>query len=80
MTCIAVYTYSKIKSQKSHTRYLISSQGILHFTEQLKKRGDVSSIQLICMTKQRKQILTPKTKRYETKTNKSSKKYIHIER
>ena len=29
-------TYSKIKSQKSHTRYLISSQGILHFTKQLK--------------------------------------------
>ena len=29
-------TYSKIKSQKGHTRYLISSQGILHFTKQLK--------------------------------------------
>ena len=70
MTCIVVYTYSKIKSQKSHTRYLISSQGILHFTEQLKKRGDVSSMQLICMTKQRKQILPPKTERYETKINK----------
>ena len=33
---IVAYTYSKIKSQKSHTRYLISSQGILHFTKQLK--------------------------------------------
>ena len=49
---IVVNTYSKIKSQKV-TRYLISSQGILRSTKQLKNL-DLLSVQLICMTKQRK--------------------------
>ena len=40
------------------------------FYKAIEKRGDVSSMQLICMTKQRKQILPPKTERYETKINK----------
>ena len=40
------------------------------FYEANEKRGDVSSTQLICMTKQRKQILPPETERYEAKINK----------
>ena len=40
------------------------------FYKAIEKRGDVSSMQLICMTKQRKQILPPKTERYEAKINK----------
>ena len=40
------------------------------FYKAIEKCGDVSSMQLLCMTKQRKQILPPKTERYETKVNK----------
>ena len=40
------------------------------FYKAIEKRGDVSSMQLICMTKQRKQILPQKTERYKTKINK----------
>ena len=36
LTYIVVVHIVILKSQKSHTRYLISSQGILHFTKQLK--------------------------------------------
>ena len=39
------------------------------FYKAIEKRGDVSSMQLICMTKERKQILQPKPERYETKIN-----------
>ena len=39
------------------------------FYKAIEKRGDVSSMQLICMTKERKQILPAKTERYETKIN-----------
>ena len=40
------------------------------FYKAIEKREDVSSMQLICMTKQRKQILPQQTERYETKINK----------
>ena len=54
-----------------HSDWLITVSIIYEFEKkQLKKREDVSSMQLICMTKQRKQILPPKTERYETKINK----------
>ena len=55
-------TYSKIKSQKSHTIFDFKSRDST-FYKAIEKRGDVSSMQLICMTKQKKkQILSQKQK------------------
>ena len=70
MTCIVVYTYSKIKSHKKSYKIFDFKSRDSTFYKAIEIRGDVSSMQLICMTKQRKQILTPKTERYETKINK----------
>ena len=39
------------------------------FYKAIEKRGDVSSMQLICMTKQKKTNIVKKTERYETKIN-----------
>ena len=63
-------TYSKTKSQKKlYKIFDFKSRGST-FNKAIEKREDISSMQLICMTKQRKQILPPKTERYETKINK----------
>ena len=66
MTCIVVYTYSKIKSHKKSYKIFDFKSRDSTFYKAIEKCGDVSSMQLICMTKQRKQILTPKTKRYKS--------------
>ena len=63
-------TYSKIKSHKKSYKIFDFKSRDSTFYKAIEKRGDVSSMQLICMTKQRKQILPPKTERYETKINK----------
>jgi len=44
--------------------------------EAIKKSRDVSSMQLICMTKEKKQILPTETERYEAKINKEIKQNI----
>ena len=70
LTYIVVYTYSKIKSHKKSYKIFDFKSRDSTFYKAIEKRGDVSSMQLICMTKQRKQILPPKTERYEAKINK----------
>ena len=70
LTYIVVYTYSKIKSHKKSYKIFDFKSRDSTFYKAIEKRGDVSSMELICMTKQRKQILPPKTERYETKINK----------
>ena len=70
MTYIVVYTYSKIKSHKKPYKIFDFNSRDSTFYNAIEKRGDVSSMQLICRTKQRKQILPPKTERYEAKINK----------
>ena len=76
-------TYSKIKSQKKSYKIFDFKSRDSTFYKAIEKRGHVSSMQLICMTKQKKKTnIVTKTERYETKINKSinqsSKKYIHI--
>ena len=61
LVCIIFLKSNKIFDFKS---------GDSTFYKAIEKRGDVSSMQLICMTKQRKQILPQKTERYKTKINK----------
>ena len=70
LTYIVVYTYSKIKSHKKPYKIFDFNSRDSTFYNAIEKRGDVSSMQLICRTKQRKQILPPKTERYEAKINK----------
>ena len=70
LTYIVVYTYSKIKSHKKSYKIFDFKSRDSTFYKAIEKRGDVSSMQLICMTKQRKQILPPKAERYETRINK----------
>ena len=70
LTYIVVYTYSKITSHKKSYKIFDFKSRDSTFYKAIEKCGDVSSMQLICMTKQRKQILTPKTERYGTKINK----------
>ena len=70
LTYIVVYTYSKIKSHKKSYQIFDFKSRDSTFYRAIEKRGDVSSMQLICMTKQRKQILPPKTERCEAKINK----------
>ena len=67
---VVVYTYSKIKSHKKSYKIFDFKSRDSTFYKAIEKRRDVSSMQLICMTKQRKQILPPKTERYEAKINK----------
>ena len=69
LTYIVVYTYSKIKSHKKSYKIFDFKSRDSTFYKAFEKRGDVSSMQLICMTKQRKYILPPKTERYEAKIN-----------
>ena len=70
LTYTVVYTYGKIKSHKKSYKIFDFKSRDSTFYKAIEKRGDVSSIQLICITKQRKQILPPKTERYETNINK----------
>ena len=70
LTYIVVYTYSKIKSHKKPYKIFDFNSRDSTFYNAIEKHGDVSSMQLICRTKQRKQILPPKTERYEAKINK----------
>ena len=67
---VVVYTYSKIKSHKKSYKIFDFKSRDSTFYKAIEKRWDVSSMQLIFMTKQRKQILPPKTERYEAKINK----------
>ena len=67
---VVAYTYGKIKSHKKSYKIFDFKSRDSTFYKAIEKCGDVSSMQLICMTKQRKQILPPKTERYETKVNK----------
>ena len=69
---IVVYTYSKIKSHKKSYKIFDFKSRHSPFYKAIEKRRDVSSKQLICMTKQRKYILPPKTERYEAKITKKS--------
>ena len=70
LTYIVVYTYSKIRSHKKSYKIFDFKSRDSTFHKAIEKRGDVSSMQLICMTKQRKQILPTKTERYEAKISK----------
>ena len=70
LTYIVVYTYSKITSHKKSYKIFDFKSRDSTFYKAIERRGAVSSMQLIFMTKQRKQILPPKTERYETKINK----------
>ena len=67
---VVAYTYGKIKSHKKSYKIFDFNSRDSTFYKAIEKHRDVSSMQLICMTKQRKQILPPKTERYETKINK----------
>ena len=51
---IVVYTYSKVKSRKKSYKIFDFKSRHSTFYKAIKKRRDVSSKQLICMTKQRK--------------------------
>ena len=70
MTCIVVYTYSKIKSHKNSYKIIDFKSRDSTFYRAKEETWRCFEYALICMTKQRKQILTPKTERYETKINK----------
>ena len=70
LTYIVVYTYSKIKSHKKSYKIFDFKSRDSTFYKAFEKRGDVASMQPICMTKQRNLILPPKTERYEAKKNK----------
>lgn len=63
-----VYTDSKIKSRKKNSYKIFDFKSRdSTFKKAIEKRGDVSSMHVICMTKQRKQILPRQTERYKTK-------------
>ena len=65
-------TYSNIKiTKKSYNIFDFKSRDST-FYKAIEKRGHVSSMQLICMTKQKKKQtnIVTKTERYETKINK----------
>ena len=55
-------TYSNIKITKKSYKIFDFKSRDSTFYKAIEKRGDVSSMQLICMTKQNKQILSQKQK------------------
>ena len=64
-------TYSNIKITKKSYKIFDFKSRDSTFYKAIEKRGHVSSMQLICMTKQKKTTnIVTKTERYETKINK----------